>query len=268
MTDSISPFKKQGMYIYYKMAERLYNDCVETLNSVSYSMQSCVDFRNRYNDLRSLLAELVESKKHNADVALPKIKVPYLITEEDKRGLLSSVIMATGQVMAMIEGTMNSFDKEIKRVKKENKMLKQKIQKKDSDIKKLRPAIPAEIITKIPSKLTKNVNSLNFNYANGQWDATAMMCRKVISDSIDLKFRMLQKIDRLIDNSTKDEYSLPKKINICSDENIIRRNTSKKLNNLKLIQDAVTHSYKIQANPDDVEKMVTLCRLFLEELYS
>ncbi len=262
--------KSNALYMYHKMADQLRDDAIAVLESGTYSYHSCMDFRHRYLVLRELMNNLSEARdQHGKDLALPDINTDFFTSDDENlRGLLSSVIMATGQLKTMIEGFTGSFDREMDQIKKENIQLRATLKKKEDELKKIKPAIPAEIIAKIPSKLSKTINSLNFNYANLQWDSTAMLSRKLISDSIDIKFRMIQKLDRLIDKSTGKEYGLPKKINICETENFIKENTVKKLTNTKIIQDAVTHSYKIEATPDEIERMVALIRLFLEELFS
>ena len=262
--------KNNALYMYYKMADQLRDDAIAVLESGTYSYHSCMDFRKRYLVLKELMNKLFEVEKlHGKGLALPDIDINFLFPDyESLRGVLSSVIMATGQLKTMIEGFTGSFDKEINQIKKENIQLRTTLKNKENELKKIKPAIPPEIIAKVPSKLSKTINSLNFNYANSQWDSSAMLSRKLISDSIDIKFRMTQKFDRLKNQSTGKEYDLPKKINICGTENFIKENTVKKLTNTKIIQDAVTHSYKIEATPDEIERMLVLIRLFLEELFS
>ncbi len=260
--------KPDILYMYNKMAEQLRDDAISVLESQCYNYITCKNFEHRYKELKEHVNNLcILGESYGKSITLP-----YLIDDfpldDNYSGILSSVIMATGQLIAMIKGLTGSFQKEIDQVKMENIQLKDTIIKMKEELKKVKPAIPSELISKIPAQLIKTINYLNFNYINSQWDPTAMMTRKLISDAIDIKFRKLQILDKLTDKTTNQQYDLPKRINICANNHFISDNTSKKLSNLKLVQDAVTHSYKVEALPDDVEQMVTITKIFLQELFS
>lgn len=128
--------------------------------------------------------------------------------------------------------------------------------------------IPNEVINKLPDKIQKIVNEIIGCYEHGYYDACSVMCRKVVDNSIYIKFNMDGKENILKDQNGRF-YGLPKKIELAKQESYISSQHAGLLSKIKLFGDVGAHSYKINLLENDLKDNVfPIVRLVLEEIFN
>lgn len=257
------------LYVYLKMAHSLKKSIVSAFNTGTYG--SVNGFIKRYENLRKLVEAYIvpELKTTTSDVInytysnisqynLPNVQTTAFNFEMADK--FNEVMMATDQLIALLEGLSGSFEKEINKLLEEKKQI-------ENELKSIKPLFPSQIVIKIPSKLHKTINEANDSYLRGNWTATGILLRKIVDNSLHLKCQINQCEDKLRDNNTSDFYDLPKKIDVCAGLGIINHNRAKDLKKIKLYGDSGAHSLKIELSPQDIEEARPVVRVLLEELF-
>jgi hypothetical protein len=239
-----------------EMAKDLKERCIVTRNARSPSL--CNEYVKMYNDIRKKV--LTELEKINIDIPLPTVyPTPYINSQGEAK--LSEVATAAGQIVSLINGLKKPLTDELNKLKYENEKL-------ENELKSIKPFIPNEITIKTPMQIQKTINELNESYIRGNNTACAMLLRKLIDNSIDIKSKM-KKIENKFKDPNKNEfYDLPKKIDIASNEGILNKNISSQLKRIKLYGDSAAHSYNIEILPQDIEDSKIPTRLAIEEIFS
>lgn len=126
--------------------------------------------------------------------------------------------------------------------------------------------VPDEVYRKLPEPIKKIFDEASGCYEHKYLTACAVMLRKVLEDSIYLKFSMKKQIDELYDKDHR-RINLDKMIEKAKELHYISPQHAKRLARIKLFGDVAAHSFKIELWNRDLDESIDLIRLVLEELF-
>jgi len=115
------------------------------------------------------------------------------------------------------------------------------------------------VIDNLPSNITVLINELNDNLDRNNFNASALLIRKILTISC---FISLDKIGKSSDLEGKE---LNEVLSIVQKKLKLSDRVMSKVKSAKWIGDSANHSYKIKINESDVELAATGLRIFLEE---
>jgi hypothetical protein len=129
--------------------------------------------------------------------------------------------------------------------------------------------IPAVLFRKTRGYLEKVANQANGAYANGWYDACAVMLRR-LSETLSIEVFEKHAIASKIQNSQGDFFYLRDLIDLTIAEKTwnLSRNSKGALPRLKDVGDKSAHSRRFNAVRDDVDKLIPDLRVVIEELLS
>ena len=125
--------------------------------------------------------------------------------------------------------------------------------------------IPDEVYKKLPRPIKKIIDEASGCYEHNYLTACAVMLRKALEDSIYLKFKMEDNVDKLFKNSRR--LNLGEMIRKSEELQYISSQLASRLVMIKLFGDVGAHSFKINLWYSDIDRCFDLIRLALDELF-
>jgi len=129
-----------------------------------------------------------------------------------------------------------------------------------------RKFVPDEVYKKLSNPIKRIVDEASGCYEHKYLTACAVMLRKVLEDSIYLKFKMENKTSELYDKEHR-RINLDKMIEKAKQLHYINSEHANCLAKIKLFGDVGAHSFKIELWDKDIDNCIDLIRLVLEELF-
>ncbi len=126
--------------------------------------------------------------------------------------------------------------------------------------------IPDEVYEKLPSPIKKIIDEASGCYEHNYLTACAVMLRKALEDSIFLKFKMEDNVNKLYKNSRR--CNLEAMIHKSGELHYINSQLVGRLVRIKLFGDVGAHSFKIDLWYNDIDPCFDLIRLALDELFT
>lgn len=126
--------------------------------------------------------------------------------------------------------------------------------------------VPDEVYKKLPNPIKRIVDEASGCHEHKYLTACAVMLRKILEDSIYLKFSMKDKTKDLYDKDN-NRINLDKMIEKAKQLHYISPQHARKLAKIKLFGDVGAHSFKIDLWDEDLDDCIDIVRLILGELY-
>jgi hypothetical protein len=125
--------------------------------------------------------------------------------------------------------------------------------------------VPDSVYSTLPAPIRKMIDEATGCYEHSYLTACAIMLRKILEDSIYLKFSMEGKLDQLYKNGTR--IGLDEMIQKAKELHYVSSQHASRLAKVKLFGDAGAHSFKIRLWDEDIGPCIDLIRLVLNELF-
>lgn len=207
---------------------------------------SVVEHINNYN---LLLSEMNKISRIHFDKIDPKI---YQLSRKEEERLIEQGIFDQyyGAILSAIDSRFDQWLLDLKNLL-------------HVESKKF---VPDEVYKKLPNPIKRMVDEASGCYEHKYLTACAVMLRKVLEDSIYLKFRMKNETDKLYDKDHR-RINLDKMIAKAKQLHYIGSQHANRLLKIKLFGDVGAHSFKIELWDEDLDNCIDLIRLVLEELF-
>lgn len=130
-----------------------------------------------------------------------------------------------------------------------------------------RPTTRRIELSDLPGVVQELVDELEDCLARENWNAAALLTRKIIHQAVFVAMRRRGKADELR-SATGDDLELNAALGRCAREYGLSSQVLSRVTSAKWIGDSANHSYRVRVTPADLETAVTGVRLFLQEVLS
>jgi hypothetical protein len=125
--------------------------------------------------------------------------------------------------------------------------------------------VPDEVYEKLPTPIKKMMDEATGCYEHNYLTACSMMLRKILEDSIYLKFRIENKVDELYEKDKR--HTLETMIQKSKELHYVSSQLANRLVTIKLFGDVSAHSFRVELHQGDIDRCIELIRLVLNELF-